>query len=82
MGLIVHGDQFYRQYEVLSWFKGQERLSVHTKIVLISTTSSFSPGLSYFICLKETTSLGCPCPDKILTSFFQSVTPGQPDSIQ
>src|SRR5512147_625728 len=40
MGLIVHGGLgFIVQYEVLSRFKGvQKRLSVHTKIVLISTT--------------------------------------------
>ena len=40
MGLIVHGGiGFIVQYEILSWLRGkQKRLSVHTKIVLITTT--------------------------------------------
>ena len=39
MGLIVHGGiGFIVQYEVLSWLRGvQKRLSVHTKIVIITT---------------------------------------------
>ena len=78
MGLIVHGGiGFIVQYEVLSWFKGvQKRLSVHTKIVLISTTLLILSGAFLFYLfernhiIKDASVL-----TKILTSFFQSVTP-------
>jgi len=78
MGLIVHGGLgFIVQYEVLSWFKGaQKRLSVHTKIVLISTALLILSGAFFFYLfernhiIKDATVL-----TKILTSFFQSVTP-------
>jgi trk system potassium uptake protein TrkH len=78
MGLIVHGGiGFIVQYEVLSWFKGvQKRLSVHTKIVLISTTLLILSGAFLFYLFERNHIIkDAPALNKILTSFFQSVTP-------
>jgi len=78
MGLIVHGGiGFIVQYEVLSWFKGvQKRLSVHTKIVLISTTVLILFGAFLFYFFERNHIIkDAPVLTKILTSFFQSVTP-------
>src|SRR5512136_1872134 len=46
MGLIVHGGiGFIVQYEILAWLrKKQKRLSVHTKIVLITTAILIASG--------------------------------------
>ena len=78
MGLIVHGGiGFIVQYEVLSRLRGvQKRLSVHTKIVLITTAVLIAGGalLFYFFernqVLKEV-----PLLTKVLSALFQSVTP-------
>jgi trk/ktr system potassium uptake protein len=78
MGLIVHGGiGFIVQYEVLSWFKGvQKRLSVHTKIVLISTTVLILFGAFLFYFFERNHIIkDAPVLTKILTSFFQSITP-------
>ena len=78
MGLIVHGGiGFIVQYEVLSWFKGaQKRLSVHAKIVLISTTLLILSGAFLFYLFERNHIIkDTPVLTKILTSFFQSVTP-------
>ncbi len=78
MGLIVHGGMgFIVQYEVLSWFKGvQKRLSVHTKIVLISTALLILSGAFLFYLFERNYIIKeAPILTKILTSFFQSVTP-------
>ena len=78
MGLIVHGGiGFIVQYEVLSWFKGvQKRLSVHTKIVLISTTLLILSGAFLFYLFERNHIIkDAPVLTKILASFFQSVTP-------
>ncbi len=78
MGLIVHGGiGFIVQYEVLSWFKGvQKRLSVHSKIVLISTTLLILSGAFLFYLFERNHIIkDVPALTKILTSFFQSVTP-------
>jgi len=78
MGLIVHGGiGFIVQYEVLSWFKGvQKKLSVHTKIVLISTTLLILSGAFLFYLFERNHIIkDVPALTKILTSFFQSVTP-------
>src|SRR4030066_10548 len=50
MGLIVHGGiGFIVQYEVLAWFRGiQQRVSVHTKIVLITTALLIISGALLF----------------------------------
>jgi len=78
MGLIVHGGiGFIVQYEVLSWFRGvQKRLSVHTKIVLITTTILILSGAFLFYLFERNHIIkDAPVWTKILTSFFQSVTP-------
>jgi trk system potassium uptake protein TrkH len=78
MGLIVHGGMgFIVQYEVLSWFKGvQKRLSVHTKIVLISTALLILSGAFLFYLFERNYIIkDAPVLTKILTSFFQAVTP-------
>lgn len=78
MGLIVHGGiGFIVQYEVLSWLKGvQKRLSVHTKIVLISTTLLILSGAFLFYLFEKNHIIkDVPVLNKILASFFQSVTP-------
>jgi trk system potassium uptake protein TrkH len=78
MGLIVHGGiGFIVQYEVLSWLKGaQKRLSVHTKIVLITTTILILSGAFLFFLFERNHIIrDAPVLTKILASFFQSVTP-------
>jgi trk system potassium uptake protein TrkH len=78
MGLIVHGGiGFIVQYELLSWFKGvQKKLSVHTKIVLISTTLLIVAGAFLFYLFERNHIIkDAPVLNKILASFFQSVTP-------
>ena len=78
MGLIVHGGiGFIVQYEVVSWLKGkQERLSVHTKIVIITTTILILSGAFLFYVFERNHVIkDVPILNKILASFFQSVTP-------
>ena len=78
MGLIVHGGiGFIVQYEVLAWFRGvQKRLSVHTKIVLITTTILILSGAFLFYLFERNHIIkDVPILTKILASFFQSVTP-------
>jgi trk system potassium uptake protein len=78
MGLIVHGGiGFIVQYEVLSRLRGvQKRLSVHTKIVLISTTLLILSGaLLFYLFERNHIIKDVPVLAKILASFFQSVTP-------
>ena len=78
MGLIVHGGiGFIVQYEVLSWLKGtQKKLSVHSKIVLITTTILILSGAFLFYLFERNHVIkDVPVMNKILASFFQSVTP-------
>ena len=78
MGLIVHGGiGFIVQYEVLSYLRGiQKRLSVHTKIVLITTTVLISSGAILFYLFERSHVLkDAHLLTKILVSLFQSVTP-------
>src|SRR5512136_1863012 len=78
MGLIVHGGiGFIVQYEVVSWLKGiQKRLSVHAKIVLITTTILILSGAFLFYLFERNHIIkDAPALTKILASFFQSVTP-------
>jgi trk system potassium uptake protein TrkH len=78
MGLIVHGGiGFIVQYEVLSWLRGvQKRLSVHSKIVLITTTILILSGAFLFYLFERNHIIkDVPFLTKILASFFQSVTP-------
>ena len=78
MGLIVHGGLgFIVQYEVFSWFKGvQKRLSVHAKIVLITTTLLILSGAFLFYLFERNHIIkDAPVLTKILASFFKSFTP-------
>ncbi len=78
MGLIVHGGLgFIVQYEVLSWLQGvQKRLSVHTRIVLITTALLILSGAFLFYLFERNHIIKeAPVLTQILTSFFQSVTP-------
>jgi trk system potassium uptake protein TrkH len=78
MGLIVHGGiGFIVQYELLSRFRGiQKRLSVHTKIAIITTTILILSGSILFYVFERNHMIkDVPILNKILVSFFQSVTP-------
>ena len=78
MGLIVHGGiGFIVQYEVVSWLKGkQKRLSVHTKIVVITTAILILSGAILFYVFERNHIIkDAPILNQILASFFQSVTP-------
>ncbi len=78
MGLIVHGGiGFIVQYEILSWLRGkQKRLSVHTKIVLITTTVLIVSGALFFYIFERNHIIkDVPVLNKFLVSLFQSVTP-------
>jgi trk system potassium uptake protein TrkH len=78
MGLIVHGGVgFIVQYEVLSRMRGlQRRLSVHTKIVLITTlTLIISGALLFYLFEKNHIIKDVPVLNKVLVSLFQSLTP-------
>ncbi len=78
MGLIVHGGiGFIVQYEILSWLRGkQKRLSIHTKIVVITTAILiFWGALLFFIFERNHILRDLPIVTKFLVSLFQSVTP-------
>lgn len=78
MGLIVHGGiGFIVQYELVSWLKGkQKRLSVHTKIVVITTLILILSGAVLFYVFERNHIIrDAPILNQILASLFQSVTP-------
>ncbi|OGP92708.1 MAG: hypothetical protein A2156_11725 [Deltaproteobacteria bacterium RBG_16_48_10] len=78
MGLIVHGGiGFIVQYEVLQWVRGlQKRLSVHTRIVIITTAILITSGAILFYVFERNHIIrDAPLLTKILASLFQSVTP-------
>jgi trk/ktr system potassium uptake protein len=78
MGLIVHGGiGFIVQYEILAWLKGaQKRLSIHTKIVIVTTVILLLSGAILFYVFERNHIIkDVPIQNKILASFFQSVTP-------
>ncbi|MCX5845434.1 MAG: TrkH family potassium uptake protein [Deltaproteobacteria bacterium] len=78
MGLIVLGGiGFIVQYEILARLRGfQKKLSVHSKIVLITTGSLILCGAAFFYLFEMNHILkDAPVTTQILTSFFQSVTP-------
>jgi trk system potassium uptake protein TrkH len=78
MGLIILGGiGFVVQYEVFARLrKKQKKLSVHTRIVLITTTILILSGAVIFYLVEENHIIkGLPMQTKILASFFQSVTP-------
>jgi trk system potassium uptake protein TrkH len=78
MGLIVIGGiGFIVQYEVFSKLRGvQKKLSVHTKIVMITTAILILSGAILFYLFERNHIIkGVSVQTKILTSFFQSITP-------
>jgi trk system potassium uptake protein TrkH len=78
MGLIVHGGiGFIVQYEFLAWLRGkQKRLSVHSKIVMITTALLiFSGALLFYVFERNDIIKDVPVLNKFLVSLFQSVTP-------
>jgi trk system potassium uptake protein TrkH len=78
MGLIVHGGiGFIVQYEVLRWLRRkQRRLSIHTRIVLITTTILIVTGALLFYLFERNYIVKNVSPfTKFLISLFQSVTP-------
>jgi trk system potassium uptake protein TrkH len=78
MGLIVHGGiGFIVQYEILSMVRGiQKRLSVHAKIVVITTAILILSGAILFYTFERNHVIkNVPFQAKILASFFQSVAP-------
>lgn len=78
MALIVLGGiGFIVQHEINAKFKGvQKRLSVHSRIVLITTTLLiFSGALLFYMFEKDHILKGTSVSASILISFFQSITP-------
>ena len=78
MGLIVLGGiGFIVQYEVLSKLRGiQKKLSVHSKIVIITTSVLILSGaILFYVFERDHIIKDVPVQNKILASFFQSVTP-------
>jgi trk system potassium uptake protein len=78
MGLIVHGGiGFIVQYEVLHRLRGlQRRLSVHTRLVLITTTILIGSGaILLFVFERQFLLREVPWGTKFLICLFQSVTP-------
>lgn len=78
MGLLVIGGiGFIVQYEIFEKFKGvQKKLSVHTRMVMITTGILILLGALLFYVFERNSMLkDIPFQNKILVSFFQSVTP-------
>jgi trk system potassium uptake protein TrkH len=78
MGLIVLGGiGFIVQYEVFSKLKGvQKRLSVHSKIAIITTTVLILSGaILFYVFERDHIIKDVPVLNKILAPLFQSITP-------
>lgn len=78
MGLLVIGGiGFVVQYEVFSKWKGeQKKLSIHARIVLITTVILILSGTLLFYLFERNHILkDLPLQNKILASLFQSITP-------
>jgi trk system potassium uptake protein TrkH len=78
MGLLVMGGiGFIVQYEVVSKLRGvQKKLSIHTKIVILTTAFLILSGAILFYIIERNHIIKeVPLQTKILTSFFQSITP-------
>jgi trk system potassium uptake protein TrkH len=78
MGLIVHGGiGFIVQYEVLCRLRRtQKRLSVHTKMVILTTIILILSGaILFYVFERNHIVRDVPILNKILVSLFQSVTP-------
>jgi len=75
--IILGGIGFIVQYEVVSKWRGyQKRLSVHSKIVLLTTASLIIGGAAFFYLFEMNHILkDASVKTQILTSFFHSVAP-------
>ncbi|MGQ9646987.1 MAG: TrkH family potassium uptake protein [Thermodesulfobacteriota bacterium] len=75
--LVIGGMGFIVQYEVFAWLAGrQEKLSVHSRLVMISTAILILSGaLLFYLFERNHMVKDAPLQTKILTSLFQSVTP-------
>ncbi len=74
---MMGGIGFIVQYEVFGKWRGyQRRLSIHSKLVLITTMILTLAGAFFFYLFEQNHILrDLPLQNKILVSFFQSVTP-------
>jgi len=75
--IILGGIGFVVLHEVMSKIRGkQKKLSLHSRIVLITTAGLILTGAIFFYLLEMNNVLnGASVKTAILTSFFQSVTP-------
>ncbi len=75
--IVVGGIGFIVQYEIFERFrKRQNRLSVHTRIVLIATAFLiFFGAVVIYLVERDHILKGLPLQNQILASFFQSVVP-------
>ncbi|MCX7816105.1 MAG: TrkH family potassium uptake protein [Syntrophales bacterium] len=75
--IISGGLGFVVMYEIWSWMRGfRRKLSVHSKVVLLTTGCLvFLGGISFYIFEMNNTLKDTPVTTKILVSLFQSVTP-------
>lgn len=75
--LIIGGIGFVVQYEVFSKWRGRQKiLSVHARIVLITTTILILSGTFLFYLFERNHIIkDVPLQNKILASLFQSITP-------
>ena len=75
--IILGGIGFIVQYEVVSRLRGlQKKLSIHTRVVLMTTAILLLVGASFFYLFEMNHILkGASLKTQLLTSFFQSVTP-------
>ena len=75
--LVIGGIGFIVQYEVFSKVKGiQKKLSIHSRIVLITTAILIFGGAIIFYLFEMNHIIrDLPTKTKILVSFFQAVTP-------
>lgn len=74
---VIGGIGFIVQYEVFGRLTGrQEKLSVHTRIVMITTATLILSGAILFYLFERNNMIkDAPLQTKILASLFQSVTP-------
>jgi trk system potassium uptake protein TrkH len=78
MGLIVLGGTgFIVQYEVIALIRGgRQKLSLHSKLVLLTTGGLIAAGaILFYLFEAEQVLKGVPWPTQLLDSLFQSITP-------
>ena len=75
--LVIGGIGFIVQYEIFERARGgQKKLSIHTRMVMITTATLILSGAFFFYLFERSHMIkDVPFQDKILISLFQSVTP-------